>query len=288
MSLFVRTSERLLGELSERARQMQLARVDALVVDLRGNRGGNGWAEVAAQIFTPRRLPSPPVVFARNREHVDFFRETAQRIRKDLRTADLDPASRALLQDSLERTRALMAENRSSCDPGNIWNDFGESNPGEKIMRLPCSNLTRTGYRSRGLLDGFDDRISWKWESEYDLSFSRRFPAETGLYDGPLFIAVDRRTGSAAELFAAQLQDWAGAIVVGERTAGAGGGWIFGDTPLVLTRTHLEVHLPDHATYRRDGSNTVAGVEPDRCVEWKPGEAAPIRFEKLVRAVANP
>ena len=96
---------------------------------------------------------------------------------------------------------------------------------------------------------------------------------------------VDRETGSAAELFAGQLQDWAGATVIGEHTAGAGGGWMMGDTPIVLNFSRLRVHLPDHATYRKDGSNATAGVTPDVCVGWGRREAAEVRARRLRRVL---
>lgn len=274
--LVMKTAERVLQELADRARQMQLAQVDTLILDVTGNGGGQPWSSLAAEMFVSKPLPFQRVRFSRSRGNAEPFRASIQRIRADLRFPDLDPASRDILEQSLARARSLLAETRLPCEPGDIW-DSG-SKPG-------CTNLTGTEYWMGGLLSTSPDRVPAKWRSEYDLAYPRIYPAETGLYNGPLAVLVDRGTGSAAELLAGELQDWAGTPVIGEPTAGAGGGWLNGDKPLVLHNTHLRVHIPDHATYRRDGSNANAGVMPDVCVPWSAKEKPEIRLRKLRRAL---
>jgi C-terminal processing protease CtpA/Prc len=92
-------------------------------------------------------------------------------------------------------------------------------------------------------------------------------PAEyryrNGEWDGPLLVLVDERTGSAAENFAAILQDNHAAIIFGSRTVGSGGGYVDGGTPTTLKHSGGVLIVPDNAIFRADGSNEVEGVIPD-------------------------
>ena len=74
---------------------------------------------------------------------------------------------------------------------------------------------------------------------------------------------VDDQTWSAAEQFAAVLQDNGAAVIVGNRTGGAGCGYTNGGTPTILKNSGATLELPDCARFRSDGSNEVAGVIPD-------------------------
>ena len=81
--------------------------------------------------------------------------------------------------------------------------------------------------------------------------------------DRPLLVLVNGGTGSAAEQFAAVLQDNHAAVIIGSPTVGAGCGYTNGGTPTTLKNSGGVFELPDCARYRADGSNLVMGIEPD-------------------------
>ena len=90
-----------------------------------------------------------------------------------------------------------------------------------------------------------------------------QFPYEAGVWRGPLVVLIDGGTGSAAEEFAAALQDNHAAVLMGAPTVGAGCGHTNGGTPTILKNSGGVLELPDCARFRSDGSNEVMGVQPD-------------------------
>jgi len=101
----------------------------------------------------------------------------------------------------------------------------------------------------------------------------------------PLYVLVDRHTWSAAEYFAALLQDNRAAMVVGELTGGAGCGYTNGGIPTVLPNSGAKVRMPDCVRLRKDGSDEVAGVTPDVLVPWANWESPFTKADKLLRQI---
>jgi hypothetical protein len=84
-----------------------------------------------------------------------------------------------------------------------------------------------------------------------------------GTWIGPLLILADRGTGSAAEDFVAWLQQNRIATVIGDRTAGAGCGYVNGGNPTRLSVVPIDVWMPNCARFLDDGSNEIEGIAPD-------------------------
>lgn len=84
-----------------------------------------------------------------------------------------------------------------------------------------------------------------------------------GPWGGPLLILADAGTGSAAEDFVAWLQQNKVATVIGERTAGAGCGYVDGGNPTRLRVVPVDVWMPNCARFLDDGSNEIEGIAPD-------------------------
>lgn len=84
-----------------------------------------------------------------------------------------------------------------------------------------------------------------------------------GLWHGDVLILADRRTGSAAEDFLVWLQGNGVARVIGERSAGAGCGYVNGGHRSVLKASRFDVLMPNCARLFADGRNEVEGVQPD-------------------------
>jgi C-terminal processing protease CtpA/Prc len=98
----------------------------------------------------------------------------------------------------------------------------------------------------------------------------------------PLYVLVDKDTWSAAEYFAALLQDNHAATIVGELTGGAGCGYTNGGIPTQLKNSKAEVQMPDCVRLRADGSDEVSGITPDVLVPWAKRDSAYQRVRKLM------
>jgi hypothetical protein len=85
----------------------------------------------------------------------------------------------------------------------------------------------------------------------------------TGAWRGPLLIAADRGTGSAAEDFVVWLHQNGVAKVFGERTAGAGCGYVNGGTVTRLSVVPVDVMMPNCSRFLANGTNEVEGIRPD-------------------------
>lgn len=133
----------------------------------------------------------------------------------------------ALMTDkSLTRWEALVVD--PACDRSGVWR--GDS--------PPCPVFGR-GTGNRATLQG------------------------NGAWDGSLLILADRGTGSAAEDFVAWLQQNRVATVIGDRTAGAGCGYVDGGKPTRLSVVPVDVWMPNCARFLNDGSNEIEGIAPD-------------------------
>ena len=64
------------------------------------------------------------------------------------------------------------------------------------------------------------------------------------------------------------LRDNRAATVVGERSLGAGCGYIDGGGEVRLRHSGLTVRTPNCARFRLDGTNEIEGIEPDVTVPW--------------------
>jgi hypothetical protein len=154
-----------------------------------------------------------------------------------------------------------------------------------------CERLGRAGY-STGLIGAaragnFNGREDWA----VHVFNPAQFPYHDGVWDGPLIVLVDQETWSAAEEFAAVLQDNRAAIIMGARTGGAGCGYTWGGTPTRLKNSGAILKLPDCVRFRADGSNEVRGILPDEVVALRADDGAQFRAklvaEKLTSAVAR-
>jgi C-terminal processing protease CtpA/Prc len=108
----------------------------------------------------------------------------------------------------------------------------------------------------------------------------------TGAWTGPLFVLVDGGTGSAAEDFVVWLQENGVAKVLGERTAGAGGGYVDGGGWIALTTAPFDVRAPNCARFLRDGTNEIEGIAPDVPLPMR-GAAAAALAAALAKAVGG-
>lgn len=222
-----------------------------LLIDVTRNGGGTEWAEAAARILSPVTIASEQTYMMRGDAVVSRWRGVADRLRQETGKASM--GDRTLLRDYAARADAL-AEGAKACSA------------------TGCTRLVPAGFGS-GLLDQLPaGRLEGRtWASEV---FSpAQFPYRDHVWDGPLIVLVDGETWSAAEQFAALVQDNQAAVIMGARTGGAGCGHIDGNGPITLPFSGARLEMPNCARFRRDGSNEVNGIVPDIAtgVRWNDG-----------------
>ena len=88
------------------------------------------------------------------------------------------------------------------------------------------------------------------------------------MYTGKLFVLMDRSSASATELFASLLRDNGAAVLMGERSWGAGCGYTYGGVKLELSSVKMTLRAPDCARLRLTGENERAGLAPDLPLDW--------------------
>lgn len=271
--------DRLLRYLEARIQAMQRLGYDLLVVDITGNGGGNEWAVSAAQVLSPLPLKCSRQAFVKHEHWQWILERTRTSVAEDLMRDDLPEATRSLLATADRNLDDLIAETTARCDMTPIWS-------GEAVSE-GCTNLVRGAYYSCGVFSHLEDRQRLEPASRPAMLYQpirNQFRASSNVE--PVAILVDRATASASEDFASVLQDNGAATIIGGRTYGAGCGFVNGGITIHLEHVKLNVKAPDCARIRRDGSNEMAGVEPDVRLGWS-DDSRSARTEKALAALAE-
>lgn len=246
---------RMTSELADQLRRLRAAGANVLMLDIANNGGGAEWAEAAARMITRQRLVSAKLGFVRGPHWAGHWRELGGRLR--------DFAARATPAD---RARLL------------AW--AAQADAARRLAEAPCSSLNcdrlaRVGYAT-GLVGAAKagDYLEQPW-GPYVFSAGQH-DYRDGVWDGPLIILMNQETWSAAEEVAAMMQDNRAAIILGERSGGAGCGHTNGGTPTTLANSGAILEVPDCARFRADGRNEVAGIIPDVLTGMRANDGADI------------
>lgn len=89
-----------------------------------------------------------------------------------------------------------------------------------------------------------------------------------GVWDGPLAVLTDRRSASATEELVTWLKDNKKAVIAGERTFGAGCGYVDGGYAIALHAANLHIMVPNCSRYTSEGINEIEGIAPDVTIDW--------------------
>ena len=175
-------------------------------------------------------------------------------LERDLANAALRPEQREVVERALAEQTRLEKEAREDCDRSAVWTAAGAK----------CSSLIRTrggglaGYIAPGLLDGLASaRVLFHEDS---------LRVREGAWTGPVAILMDGRTASASEQFATLLRHNNAAVLIGQRSLGAGCGYTNEGIQSKLPHSAIVIRMPDCARFRANGENEIAGVEPDVAV----------------------
>jgi len=242
---------------------LNTAHVDLLLVDVTGNGGGSEWVEAAARMVTPLRLKSERIAFVRGAQWSKEFADAERDLRKA--AANASPVDREFLIHLADAARAKRT-----------------------IAETPCPRpdcVLGEGFYASGFIDSADPKSLEGKPWAADVFTPMEHPYREGIWRGPLLVLVDQETWSAAEEFAAVLQDNHAATIVGEPTGGAGCGHTDGAEPVILTHSGGKLSLPDCARLRADGSNEVRGIIPDVALPWGRHDGPELRAAALLRAL---
>jgi hypothetical protein len=234
--------------------------IASLAVDVTQNGGGSLWLDPVARMLTGVKLKTSQLAFTRSPQWREALNANLQAVEADLANPIIGLGYRTVLTAAQAILKDAVAEAGIACDRMAIWEN---KTPG-------CSIIAETRLHASGVLDYAEPGEYALLRSAGALFFSSLYTYDEGVWQGPLYVVLDEGSASAAEHFATLLKDNGAATLIGEPTFGAGCGWMAaGDMPIRLERTGGELHVPDCIWFRKDGSNEVAGIEPDIVVPWR-------------------
>jgi hypothetical protein len=176
--------------------------------------------------------------------------------------------------------RQKQAIGQQRCDLSWSWREQRPWSPSG------CNRLRAAGYAggySAGLAQGaFGDE-----DLAGTLSSASMVEEYYAAWTGPTYVVTDQRSYSAAEMFAAVMQDNRIAKIVGVRTGQDGCGFMTDGPPLVLTHSRLRFRMPNCLRLRADGTNEEAGITPDIPILPTEKESDRARADRAVTAIAE-
>jgi hypothetical protein len=265
------TAASLLAEtLARRADELRHSGATALLVDITHNGGGSNWAELPPRILSPAPLSEPRSAFIKHEHWTRQLQDRLADIETDIRNKK-EPTE--VLEEARSRLLKGIAETKEKCDRSPLW----------ITGKIDCSLLVRNILYTDGLLPYAKPGSFPSLESRTSLFHPLYYSYAEGRNKLPLYVAVDRETWSAAEYFAAILQDNHAAVIVGEVTGGAGCGYTNGGIPTTLKNSQAVVKMPDCVRLRKDGTNEVNGVLPDVLLPWTDHDIPYTKVTKIMQ-----
>lgn len=254
-----------------------------------------GWTEVSPKPFLAGMIGDVGIIripgFGEDR-YLDACKAVAK---KGLGGRDLQLATRAELNRQLAALVATMKARgmrRLAIDLSR--NGGGSEWSSDAAALFAAGQLARTEPRRVG--PTCDRSVIWKGEkpgcSPYAGEPARETIENEGppAWAGPLAILADRRTASAAEEFITWLRDNGKAAMGGERTFGAGCGYMDGGNSFAFTAASMHLMIPNCSRFTRDGVNEIEGQAPDLPIDWQtlsPAEV-PATLDRLFALAPKP
>ncbi|HEY5798771.1 MAG TPA: S41 family peptidase, partial [Burkholderiaceae bacterium] len=212
-----------------------------------------GWREQSAGPFAAGVVGTTGILRIAQLGEDRYLTQCESVFTPGLTSSQLKLKVRAALQRELEaRLRELKAAGVVRLVVDVTGNGGGTEWVDEVIALFTDRTLTRSAVRA--VAPACDRSGIWRGEkvcpalipSGVDQVLQGR-----GVWTGPLLVLADRRTGSAAEDFVVWLKENNVATVLGERTAGAGCGYVNGGHVSVLQASRFDVKMPNCARYLR-------------------------------------
>jgi len=270
--LEVATANLLTSALARRAEALRSAGATRLLIDITHNGGGSDWVEAASRALSPVSLRDSKMAFIKHEHWTKNLQDRLRDVQTDIRSRANSPIPLNEAAATLERA---IEASLQPCDRMAVW-DSG---------KLACSLLVKDLLFTSGIVAYAKPGSLGSLESRTSLFHPSRYSYKENSKALPLIVVVDRNTWSAAEYFAAILQDNHAASIVGEVTGGAGCGYTNGGIPAKLKNSGAQLKMPDCVRFRSDGSNEVDGVTPDIILPWSAHDSDFQHAKKLVEAL---
>ncbi|HVI08862.1 MAG TPA: S41 family peptidase [Candidatus Binatia bacterium] len=266
------TANLLTSALVKRAAALGAVGATALLIDITHNGGGSDWVDAPPRALSSVPLRDSKMAFIK---HEHWTKELQDRL-GDVQTDIQNRAGSAQLLDAaVSKLEKAIDASKQPCNATGVWN----------TGKLNCSPLVKELLFASGILDYAKPGSLASLQSRTVLFYPSRYAYSESPKALPLYVVVDRETWSAAEYFAALLQDNHAATIVGEVTGGAGCGYTNGGIPSKLKNSGAQLEMPDCVRFRADGSNEVNGITPDVLLPWAEHDSAFQRAKKLHAAL---
>lgn len=266
------TANLLTAALVARAEQLRRAGATALLIDITRNGGGSDWVDAPPRALSSKPLRDPRLSFVKSDHWAKQLEDTLRAVEDDQLNGH---ANDQILSDAALKLPKAIAASKQPCDEDEVW----------ATGKLDCSLLASGFLFASGVLPYVAPSSLAGYKSRDGIFYPARYAYSEGTARLPLYVLVDKDTWSAAEYFAALLQDNHAAIVIGELTGGAGCGYTNGGIPTQLKNSKAEVQMPDCVRLRADGSDEVNGITPDVLIPWAKRDSAYQRARKLITAL---
>jgi hypothetical protein len=268
----------LLAKLEKQLKALEKNKIEGLIIDIAGNGGGTNWVEPLARTVAPKTIQASRLGFIRHPHWVKILESRLKLVETDLLGKDLSKKQREYLQSAKNKLQQWIKEAQTICDKSDFW----------KANNQPksCSMLNATPLFASGVFPHLSVKEIQNLASKNVLFSPSEYVFNESMFKGKLFVLVDNNTASAAEYFAALLQDNKSATIIGEKTYGAGCGYVNGGVKYVLPNTKLTFKSPDCVRFRTDSSNEVEGIQPDSIL-WNKSDDAQKRLQNLVNYFKN-
>ena len=281
-----RVMELALAGVQARLRELLQAGARAILVDLGGNGGGNDLGDWLPRAFTKAPVRSARLGLVRDPRSAQYFDEQLDGIR-EAQAAERSPKARdalAAAAQEYERLKAL-ATGSAGCAMAWVWTERRSWSP--MASQGPCTNLLFGKTYASGAVDYLPQGVLGSPKAEEEIYWPSIASSVIGSWTGPVYVVVDGRTASAAEIAAALFQDNAVARLVGTRTAGLGCGFMYKGSEYTLPHGKLRYRIPNCVRLRADGSDEVAGIRPDLEVPSYEGESDQERAVRFLDVVGR-
>jgi hypothetical protein len=267
-----------LRELADRLAAFRTDGVDAVLVDVGGNGGGNDLGDWAARLFTSGAVHSARLLMHAGSLGAKYMDEQLQGLNDALAAHTGEAEVEAALHGAIEAFERRKRESlQQSCDLSWVWREQRRFDPAK------CSGLIDAGFAS-GAMD-YLAPASVPQDAAAALYWASIADPMRGAWNGPVYVLTDAGTASAAEMFAARMRDSGIAKTVGVRTLGLGCGSMVEAAPLTLPHSRLSFRVPNCVRLRADGSDEVAGIAPDLPVLPAANESPRARAARVLAVI---
>jgi|GEM_PF-272350 len=263
--------------LAEVLKQFQRAKVNAVLVDIGNNSGGNDSGDMAASLFSAMPMHSAKLRMSQDTVASKAYFDEVFTALKRVGTYHPEAASQQLIDEVTKSFSAEQARLASPCPMEWVWKKR------QDWQSSGCKRLVDAGsaggpldYLKPGVVEDVRIAKELHWPAEYVQLW--------GTWTGPTYVLTNNRTYSSAEMFAAILQNNHAARIIGAQTGGDGCGFIDGPEPTTLPNSQLRFRIPNCVRLRADGTDEVAGVKPDLSVPAT-DESARIRAYRLTQVI---